>query len=95
MSCMTEEEIMEDLKSLENTMIEQIPDEINSNFKLNISDTYQVTYTLFDQVNEGEFVYESPFFDKKGMFKISISKNNSTLDIEKEVTLVALDSGRG
>lgn len=84
----------EELEELEDEIIAQIPSQINSDFKLDLDDKYQVTYELFDQVSEDVFDYVSPFYDRRGDLKITIKRGNNILNIEKEVLLISLDSGR-
>lgn len=83
----------EDLNEIEDDIIAQIPSQINSDFRLDIDDAYQVTYQIFDQVSEDFFDYVSPFYDKQGVLKVTVQRGKSILNIEKEVLLVALDSG--
>ncbi len=92
-ACTKEELSPVDLSELEDDILMQIPDQINSDFKLDIDDSYQVTYELLNQKSEGFFDYVSPFYDQRGTMKITVQKGDSKLDIEKEVTLVSLESG--
>ena len=92
-ACTKEELSPVDLSELEDDILMQIPDQINSDFKLDIDDSYQVTYELLNQKSEGFFDYVSPFYDQRGTMKITVQKGDSKFDIEKEVTLVSLESG--
>ena len=77
-----------------NEIIAAIPDTINTNFALPTFDDVEVSFEYLDvSFGEGEFIYESPFYDQDVELNYIISKGNQTAEFTETIHLLADDSG--
>jgi hypothetical protein len=83
----------EDILAMEADILAQIPDEINDDFDIAIDDKYEITFTIGDVSSEGQFIYESPFYDQEETLYVSIKRGRSEITFEKDVMFIAEDSG--
>ena len=83
----------DEINTMKDDLLDQIPDQVNADFAIDIDDRYDITFVLDDQEMKDEFIYQSPFYDMTKTLKIKVERGRSSIVFEKEVMLVAIDSG--
>ncbi|PKK96409.1 MAG: hypothetical protein CVV58_06495, partial [Tenericutes bacterium HGW-Tenericutes-3] len=71
-----------------------MPDKINASFEMPFFDGVDVSFDYNDvSFGEGEFVYESPFYDQDVELNYIIRRGNRAKEYTKTIHLVAKESG--
>jgi len=83
----------EEILSFESTVLNQIPDQINANFTIDLEDGYDVSYQVSDQVYQDVFQYDAPFYDTNVLMEVTVKRGTSEQTFQKDVTLLSRESG--
>lgn len=83
----------EELLSLEDTILNQIPEKINADFSLDLPNEYQVSFRFQSLEYKDMFKYAPPFYDVPATLDVTIKRGTSQKTFSKQVILLSLDSG--
>ena len=83
----------DELTQIAQIVISQIPDEVNADFSLPTSEGIEIIYTFGDRVHLEQYDYVSPFVDYTETVSIELKKGISSVTVDKEIFIIALDSG--
>jgi hypothetical protein len=78
---------------LSETLADDLPLMINSDYTLPVQDGYKITWSIDDTALGNKIVYERPFYDQEKILEFTIKKGKTELSFEHAFTLTAPESG--